>query len=37
MVSAPNPLQLVISLNVDQNTGALSGTVTGTAGQRSNR
>ena len=37
IVSAPNSLQLVISLNVDQNTGALSGTVTGTAGQRSDR
>ena len=34
-VNGPTPLQLVISLNVDQNTGALTGTVAGTARHRS--
>jgi sulfoxide reductase heme-binding subunit YedZ len=31
-VGTSSPLNLLISLNVDQNTGALSGTVTGTTG-----
>ncbi len=36
-VNASTPLQLVISLNVDQNTGALSGTVNGSTGSGGGR
>jgi hypothetical protein len=34
-MSSPTPLVLTISLQVDQNTGALTGTVSGTSSQGS--